>query len=180
MDFEASVNLVIKHNQAFVFASWGTADNVVLSTLAHKMLFKTNNCTSNFLLLLLETQGQIQSLERGCTLLKRLKTKKKKRRRRRSRIGEGSSNITMKLKYIIIIPIYSLTDKLHCLINTATALLELLTALLGYLDRLWPRSGRGVRAFCAPLWIRPWDCRSTQLSHVAEHVAAMWTTSAYD
>jgi len=37
------------------------------------------------------------------------------------------SNITMKLKYIIIIPIYSFTDKLHCLINTATALLELLT-----------------------------------------------------
>jgi len=35
----------------------------------------------------------------------------------------------MKLKYIIIIiiPIYSFTDKLHCLINTATALLELLT-----------------------------------------------------
>jgi len=42
-------------------------------------------------------------------------------------VGEGSSNITMKLKYIIIIPIYSFTDKLHCLINTATALLELLT-----------------------------------------------------
>jgi len=41
-------------------------------------------------------------------------------------MGEGSSNITMKLKYIIIIPIYSFTDKLHCLINTATALLELL------------------------------------------------------
>jgi len=34
-------------------------------------------------------------------------------------------NITM--KYIIIIPIYSFTDKLHCLINTATALLESLT-----------------------------------------------------
>jgi len=43
MDIEASVNLVIKHNQAFVFASLGTADNVVPSTLAHKMLFKTNN-----------------------------------------------------------------------------------------------------------------------------------------
>jgi len=54
----------------------------------------------------------------------------------RSRVGEGSSNITMKLKYIIIIPVYSFTDKLHCLINTATVLLELLTALLGYLDRL--------------------------------------------
>jgi len=40
-------------------------------------------------------------------------------------VGEGSSNITMKLKYIVII--YSFTDKLHCLINTATALLELLT-----------------------------------------------------
>jgi len=37
----------------------------------------------------------------GCTLLKRLKTKKKKRR---SRMSKGSSNITMKLKYIIIIP----------------------------------------------------------------------------
>jgi len=59
----------------------------------------------------------------GCTLLKRLKTKKK----RRSRVSEGSSNITM--KYIIIIPVYSFTDKLHCLIKTATALLELLTAL---------------------------------------------------
>jgi len=44
-------------------------------------------------------------------------------------MSEGSSNITMKLKYIIITPIYSFTDKLHCLINTATA-------LLGYLDRL--------------------------------------------
>jgi len=40
----------------------------------------------------------------GCTLLKRLKTKKKKQR---SRVGEGSSNnITMKLKYTIIVPIY--------------------------------------------------------------------------
>jgi len=27
-----------------------------------------------------------------------------KKRRRRSRVGEGSSNITMKLKYTIIIP----------------------------------------------------------------------------
>jgi len=61
-------------------------------------------------------------LERGeCILLKRLKTKKKKKRR--SRMRKGSNNITMKLKYIIIIPIYSLTDKLYCLINTATALL---------------------------------------------------------
>jgi len=44
-------------------------------------------------------------------------------------MSEGSSNITMKLNYIyiIIIPIYSFTDKLHCLINTATALLELMT-----------------------------------------------------
>jgi len=42
-------------------------------------------------------------------------------------MSKGSSNITMKLKYINIIPIYSFTDKLHCLINTATALLELLT-----------------------------------------------------
>jgi len=42
-------------------------------------------------------------------------------------MSERSSNITMQLKYIIIIPIYSFTDKLHCLINTATALLELLT-----------------------------------------------------
>jgi len=38
-------------------------------------------------------------------------------------VGKGS----MKLQYIIIIPIYSFTDKLQCLINTATALLELLT-----------------------------------------------------
>jgi len=29
-------------------------------------------------------------------------------------MGEGSSNITIKLKYIIIIPIYNFTDKLHC------------------------------------------------------------------
>jgi len=42
-------------------------------------------------------------------------------------MSEGSSNITMKLKYIIIITNYSFTVKLHCLINTATALLELLT-----------------------------------------------------
>jgi len=41
----------------------------------------------------------------GCTLLKRLKAKKK----RRSRVGEGSSNITMKLKHISI-PIYSFTE----------------------------------------------------------------------
>jgi len=42
MDIEASVNslLVTKHNQA---SSWGTADTVVPSTLAYKMLFKTNN-----------------------------------------------------------------------------------------------------------------------------------------
>jgi len=45
--------------------------------------------------------------------LKRLKTKKKRRRR----MSERSSNITMKLKYIIIISIYSFTDKLHCLPN---------------------------------------------------------------
>jgi len=51
-------------------------------------------------------------------------------------VGEGSSNITIKLKYIIIIPIDSFTDKLHYPINTATALFELMTALLGYLDRL--------------------------------------------
>jgi len=57
-------------------------------------------------------------------------------KKRRSRVGEGSSNITVKLKYIIIILIYSFTDKLHCLINTATALLELLTALLEYLNHL--------------------------------------------
>jgi len=35
-------------------------------------------------------------------------------KKRRSRMSEGSSNITMKLKYIIIIPIYSFTDQLHC------------------------------------------------------------------
>jgi len=51
-------------------------------------------------------------------------------------MSEGSSNITIKLNYIIIFPIYSFTDKLYCLINNATALLELLTALLGYLNRL--------------------------------------------
>jgi len=39
-------------------------------------------------------------------------------------MSERSSNITMKLKYIIIISIYSFTDKL---LNTVTALLELLT-----------------------------------------------------
>jgi len=44
-------------------------------------------------------------------------------KKRRSRVSEGSSNITMKLKYIIVIPIYSFTDKLRYLINIATALL---------------------------------------------------------
>jgi len=47
-------------------------------------------------------------------------------------MSERSSNITMKLKYIIIIPIYSFT---HCLIKTATALLELLTDCS--IDCLW-------------------------------------------
>jgi len=81
-------------------------------------------------------QGQIQSLERGVHFVERVEGQKK----RRSRVGEGSSNIIMKLNYIIIFPIYSFTDKLHCgVMNVATALLELLTALLlilGYLDRL--------------------------------------------
>jgi len=40
-------------------------------------------------------------------------------------MSERSSNITMKLKYIIIVPVI-VSYKLHCLINTATALLELL------------------------------------------------------
>jgi len=66
-------------------------------------------------------------------------------------MSEGSSNIIMKLKYMIIISIYSFTDKLHCLINTATALLELLTALLGYLDRLGPRMGDGGGGGTCPL-----------------------------
>jgi len=71
-------------------------------------------------------QGWIQSLERGGVhFVEKVEDKKKWR----NRMSEGSSNITMKLKYIVIIPIYSFTDKLriHCLRNTATALLELLT-----------------------------------------------------
>jgi len=51
----------------------------------------------------------------GCTLLKRLKTKKKKEAS--AMVGERSSNSTTKLKYII--SIYSFTDKLHSLMNTA-------------------------------------------------------------
>jgi len=57
------------------------------------------------------TRGGCRVWKGGCILLKSLKTKIKKRR---SRMSEGSSNITMKLKYIIIIPIYSFIDKLHC------------------------------------------------------------------
>jgi len=71
-------------------------------------------------------QGQIQSLERGVHFVEKVEDQKKKKRRRRSRVGERSSNITIKLKYIIIIPVYSFTDKQHCLINIVTALLELL------------------------------------------------------
>jgi len=37
-------------------------------------------------------------------------------------VGEGIYHYEVK-----VLPIYSFTDKLHCLINTATALLELLT-----------------------------------------------------
>jgi len=60
----------------------------------------------------------------------------------------------MKLKYIIIIPIYGFTDKLHCLINTATALLELLTdcsirVSRSVMTKVW------ARAAYAPLWIGP-------------------------
>jgi len=66
-------------------------------------------------------------LERGVRFFEKVEDQKKKRR---SRMIERSSNITMKLKCIIIIPIYSFTDKLHCLINTATALLELLNDCL--------------------------------------------------
>jgi len=61
-------------------------------------------------------------------------------------VSEGSSNINMKLKYIIIIPIYSFTDELHCLINTATLLLELLTdcsikVSRSFMTKVW--EGRG-------------------------------------
>jgi len=60
---------------------------------------------------------------KGVHFVEKVEDQKKKK----SRISEGSSNITMKLKYIIIIPIYSFTDKLHCLINTEATSLELLT-----------------------------------------------------
>jgi len=65
-------------------------------------------------------------------------------------MSEGSSNITMKLKYIIIIPFI---DKLHCLINTATAILELLTDCSIRVSRsfMTKDEGRGARAPCAPL-----------------------------
>jgi len=56
-------------------------------------------------------------------------------------MSEGSSNITMKLNYIIIIPIYSFTNKLHCLINTTTALLELLTDCSIRVSRLFYDQG---------------------------------------
>jgi len=54
-------------------------------------------------------------------------------------VGERNSNITTNLKYIIIIPIYIFTDKLHCLMNTVTALLGSLTVLLEYLDHSCPK-----------------------------------------
>jgi len=60
--------------------------------------------------------------------------------------AEGSSNSTTKLKNTcIVIPIYSFTDKPHCLMNTVTALLELLTALLEYLNRSCPTAGDAWR-----------------------------------
>jgi len=57
-------------------------------------------------------QGRIQSLERGVRFVEKEKVEDQKKE-----LSERSSNITMKLKYIIIIPIYSFTD--NCLINTA-------------------------------------------------------------
>jgi len=62
-------------------------------------------------------------------------------------VGEGSSNSrgnsTMKLKYIIINPIYSFTDKLHCLINTVTALFKLLTDCFIKVSRSFMTGGGG-------------------------------------
>jgi len=69
-------------------------------------------------------------------------------------MSEGSSNITMKLKYIIIIPIYSFTNKLHCLINTATALLELLTDCSIRVSQSFMTKNDGGGGAHAP-WIRP-------------------------
>jgi len=76
-------------------------------------------------------------------------------------VGEGSSNITM----LITIPVYSFTDKLHCQINTVTALLELLTDFSirvsrSFITKVWV-GGRGMGGghfLLCPLWIRPWSC----------------------
>ena len=75
-------------------------------------------CNLIALKLLTDNQGRIQSLERGgCTLLKVEEQKK------------GHSNNSCPLpnvytiKYIKIL-IYSFIVKLHCLMNTVTALLE--------------------------------------------------------
>jgi len=88
------------------------------------------------------SQGWIQSLKRGVHFVEKVEDKKKKWR---SRVGEGSSNITLKLKYIIIIPIDSFTDKLHCLINTATALLTdcSIRVSRSFMTKVWEGWGGG-------------------------------------
>jgi len=89
----------------------------------------------------------------GCTLLKKVEDQKKKRERGRSRVDEGNSNITMKLKYIIIIPIYSFTDKQH---YTATALfIELLTdcsirVSRSFMTKVWGGGGHVPPTGSAP------------------------------
>jgi len=79
------------------------------------------------------------------------KVEDKKKKKKRSRVGEGSSNTTIKLKNLIIIPIYSFTGKLHCLINTATALLELLTDCSIRVSRSFMTKGWGGGGHVPPM-----------------------------
>jgi len=88
------------------------APNMLTSHLMYLWMFDqfTDICDA-FVNVLLEfsTCATGADPEFGCTLLKTKKTNEG-----RSRVGEGSSNITMKLKYIIIIPTYSFTHCQHC------------------------------------------------------------------
>jgi len=54
----------------------------------------------------------------------------------------------------IIVPIYSFTDKLNCLMNTTIVLLELLTALLEFMSKGCGEGKEGTY----PLWICPFIC----------------------
>jgi len=107
-----------------------------------------NTCKDTSMFLVLYCRGGSRVWKRGCTLLKRLKTKK-----RRSRMSKGSSNIniTMKLKYIIIIPFIV---SLHCLNKHCDCFIR----VTDWLDRLWPRM-KGVRAPLDPPLYCIHNCR---------------------